>query len=77
MRWRCPWKFSVGSELGKFGRDLVGNCEGDVLGPSDGGLVGRSLKACRLVHPMGPGWVRGGHGGQLGIFEMDLSWAMW
>ena len=38
---------------------MVGNCEGDVLGPSDGGLVGRSLKACRLVRPMGPGWVIG------------------
>ena len=34
----------------------MGNCESDVLGPSDGGLVGRSLKACRLVHQMGPGW---------------------
>ena len=35
----------------------MGNCESDVLGPSDGGLVGWSLKACRSVHPMGPGWA--------------------
>ena len=32
------------------------NCESYVIGPSDGGLVGQSLKACRLVHLMGPVW---------------------
>ena len=35
----------------------MGNCESDVLGPSYGGLVGRSLKAYRSVHQRGPGWV--------------------
>ena len=47
----------------------MGNCESDVLGPSDGGLIGRSLKVCRLVHQRGPGW----NGmGILGVF-----WAWW
>ena len=52
---------------------MVGNCEGDVLGPSDGGLVGRSLKACRLVHQMGPGWVRGESWVCAGAMAMHLA----
>ena len=50
------WKFWNGPYIGDIGGDLVGNCESDVLGPSDGGLVGRSLKAWHSVHPMGPVW---------------------
>ena len=30
-----------GPQLGEFGEFLVGNWDSDVLGPSDGGLVGR------------------------------------
>ena len=56
MRWGFPQNFSVGPELGEVGGWMVGKCERDVLGPSDGGLIGRSLKAWRSVHPMGPGW---------------------
>ena len=49
-------KFWNGPELGDVGGDLVGNCESDMLGPSYGGLVGRSLRVCRSVHLMGSGW---------------------
>ena len=47
----------------------MGKCESDVLRPSDGVLVGRSLKACRSVHQMGPGW------GDVGI--LGVCWDQW
>ena len=47
----------------------MGNCESDVLRPSDGGLVGRSLKVCRSVQRMGPGWS------DVGI--LGVCWARW
>ena len=50
------WKFWNEPYLGDVRGVLVGKCESDVLGPSDRGLVGRSLKAWRPVHLMGPGW---------------------
>ena len=49
------WNFWNISEIGDVVGVLVGNYESDVFGSSDGGLVGRSLRAYRLVHPMGPG----------------------
>ena len=39
-----------------FGGVLVAKYENDVLRPLYGDLVGRLLKTCRSVHPMGPGW---------------------
>ena len=48
--------FVMDPSLVMLGGGLVGNSKSDVLGPSVGRLVGRSLKAWRLVHPMGPGW---------------------
>ena len=44
-----------GPQLGGFEGVLVGNWDGDVLGPSYGGLVGIELKDCHVVHLMGPG----------------------
>ena len=39
-----------GPRIGKVGRNLVGNCDGEVLGRSDGGLVGRSAKDFHSDH---------------------------
>ena len=50
------WKFWNEPYLGDVRGVLVVKCESDVLGSSDRGLVGRSLKAWRSVHPMSPGW---------------------
>ena len=44
------------SKFWRFEGVLVVNWDGDVLGQSYGGLVGRQLKVCHSVHPMGPGW---------------------
>ena len=43
-----PW-------LGDFEGVLVGNCDDEVPGYSDGFLVGRSAKGCLFVHQTGPG----------------------
>ena len=43
-----------GPQLGDFGGVLVGKWDGDVLRPSDGGLVGQYLKAYHSLHLMGP-----------------------
>ena len=48
--------FGIDPSLVVLGGGLVGNCESGVLRPSDGGLVGRSLKVWRSLHPMGLGW---------------------
>ena len=39
----------------KLKKKLVGNYDGEVLGQSDGGLVGRSEKAFHSDHQMAPG----------------------
>ena len=45
-----------GHQLGEFGGVLVRNWDSDVLGSSDGGLVGQQIKACHSVYPIGLGW---------------------
>ena len=51
---------------------MVGNCESDVLSPSDGRLVGRSLKACCSVHQRGLGWVC-----ESGLDGIDFEKGVW
>ena len=48
-------EISNGPRIGKVGRNLVGNCDGEVLGRSDGGLVGRSAKDFHTDHQTDPG----------------------
>ena len=74
--WRdaSPWPHESGESVFQrlLGKAESGRSHPQALGSDDGDDVGCADRAEATVYVLGTG-----HGGQLGIFEMDLSWAMW